>query len=267
MSTTRSATLTMLTLGLAASGVRASAAQIFSDPFDYADDTALKNVWAGSGTATFNLDSTKGNPGTSVFHGAGTTAKRSFTPTTPTDANKIVWQFDFYDDGTGNKRITGGLRNADSSSFLEMGRYNNLAQPEGGANASGYGIRWVGVGGDPAGNAGWMTFVGNPTVQTGWSTFTATIGASDVLFELDLGADGTVDATRTVTTSTGGSVAYSIARIGGPSDLSSAGGGANFDNYSVSVVAVPEPATLSLAGAAALALLGRRRAASRRLPV
>jgi PEP-CTERM motif len=46
-------------------------------------------------------------------------------------------------------------------------------------------------------------------------------------------------------------------RLGGPSSLSSGGGGGNFDNVSLEVI--PEPATLGLMGLGGLAMLGRKR--------
>lgn len=234
------------------------AALLLSDDFEsYADTDALNAAWNEPATGAGTLDDANGNPGQSLSHPGGVTQKRTFAATVATDAVPIVWEFDLLDDGVGDKRITGGLRDdgggAGLNSILEMGRYNDIADPESMTTVSGYGIRTVFIGGDPP---NWVTFNGNPAVVAGWHHFKATIGASSILFELDLGDDGTVDASRTVTTTTGAGIAYNVARFGGPSDLSSAGGGVNFDNLSIQI---PEPATASLVCLAALGLIASRR--------
>ncbi len=208
---------------------------IMEDDFEsYANTTEMNAVWSEPTIGPGTLDTNTGNPSQSMFHPAGTTNNRVFSATIPTDVQPIVWEFDFLDDGTGNKRITGGLRdNGDGaalSSILEMGRYNDLADPEGQATVSGYGIRTVFIEGDPA---DWVAFEGIPSVEAGWHHFRATIGASSILFELDLQNDGLVDAQRAVSTPGGAGIAYNVARFGGPSNLSSAGGGGHFDNVRV----------------------------------
>lgn len=208
---------------------------ILEDDFEsYADTTEMNAVWNEPTIGTGTLDTNTGNPSRSMFHPAGTTNKRVFPATVPTDAQPLVWEFDFLDDGTGNKRITGGLRDngggAELNSILEMGRYNNLADPEGQTAISGYGIRTVFIEGDPS---GWVAFEGTPSVESGWHHFRATIGPSSILFELDLQNDGLVDAERTISTPGGSGIAYNVARFGGPSDLSSSGGGGHFDNLRI----------------------------------
>ena len=127
-----------------------------------------------------------------------------------------------------------GLRNNGAgmglSALLEMGRYNSVRDVETGTYVSGYGIRTVFIDGDPA---DWVTFEGNPGVVAGWSHLRATIGATSILFELDLGADGVYDAQRFVATEDTSSIGYNVLRLGGPSDLSSLGGGLAFDNISI----------------------------------
>lgn len=236
------------------------AATILADDFEsYADDSAMQAVWNEQAGAAGTLDTTFGNPGQSMFHPGGTTSNRLFGPVTPTDSQPMLWEFDFYDDGESGKRITGGLRDngggAALNSILEMGRYNDLSDPPNTTHVSGYGIRTVFIGGDPA---NWVVFPGNPAPQAGWHHFSATVGASSILFELDLGDDGSVDSSLTVTTSGGAGIAYNVARFGGPSNLSSAGGGGNFDNLSIQTI--PEPNALLLAGCAGVfgALVRRR---------
>lgn len=265
----RRAGLVAVALGVLALGGRASAqTTILTDNFEsYADTAALEAVWGAAGTTTASLDTANGNPGQSIFHPGLTSYQRTFTPTGSSATNALVWEFDFLDDGIGNKRITGALRDVGASgagnrSFLEMGRFNSIDNPEDTsttANVSGYGIRTAFIGAPANDASGWMTFVGNPTARTGWHHFRATITGDTILFELDFADDGTVDASRTVSVPTNVDRTYNIVRFGGPSDVSSAGGGANFDNLSITVVPVPEPAALAVLGLCAPALLARRR--------
>lgn len=229
-----------------------SAVTLLYDDFEtYADTTEMNAAWSEGTTGAGTLDTTLGDPSQSMFHPAGTTNKRAFTDTIPDDLDPIVWEFDFFDDGSDletdppapNKRLTSGLRTdaggVSLESILEMGRYNNLVVPEGGPNISGYGIRTVFIAGDPA---NWIAFVdefGEPIpVEAGWHHFRATIGFSQIEFEVDLQKDGTIDSTRIITTADGGHP-YNVVRLGGPSDLSSAGGSGNFDNVIIRTGFVP----------------------------
>jgi hypothetical protein len=249
-------------IALSGAAAVASAATIFSDNFEsYADTAAMQTVWGNPAPGT--LDTAAGNPGKSLKHTGGASNTHSFTGTTATDANPLVWQFDYLDDGAGNKRLSGALRDVNGSAtgnnaFFEMGRYNSINDPESGTTVSGYGIRTAFVGG-PSAASGWISYVGNPLVRTGWHRFTATIGATSATFALDFIADGSIDASRTVALSNGAGKLYNLLRFGGPSDVSSAGGGGNFDNVSVSTVAVPEPASFALAALAGVALVAARR--------
>ena len=230
----------------------AHATVLVSEDFEsYADTAAMQAVWNEAPGGLGTLDTAQGNPGQSMAHSGGTTSNLLFTATIPTDSAPLIWEFDFFDDGNTNKRITGGLRDngggSGLNSILEMGRYNSAIDPSTGASIDGYAVRTVFINGSP-GN--WATFVGIPAVVQGWHHFKATIGASSILFELDLGDDGTFDAMRQITTSAGAGIAYNVARFGGPSNLSSAGGGGNFDNLQIAQVneQVPAPATLTLLG-------------------
>ncbi len=231
---TRFITLASLAVVVAFGSAAWSAVVLYDDFETYADTAEMNAVWNEGDIGAGTLDTGVGNPSKSLAHPAGMTNKRLFADTMPEDSNPIVWEFDLFDDGLDlpfpNKRLTGGLRtNGDGApleSILEMGRYNNVAVPEGGPNVSGYGVRTVFVGGDPG---DWIAFENAPPAEQGWHHFRATIGETSILFELDLQSDGTVDATRTIATDDGFQ-AYNVIRLGGPSDLSSLGGGGNFDN-------------------------------------
>lgn len=224
-------------------GVSAASGALFTDDFETYNSTAEMNAagnWGDNGQTgnPATLQTSGGAPGQFMFHPGGATAQHNFTPTAPTDTAPLVFQFDLIDDGVGNKRITGGLRDngggAGLNTLIEMGRYNNLANVEaGGAVTDGYGIRTVFIDGTPAGNGGWVVFPGDPAIEAGTHNLKATLRASDITFELDLQDDGVVDAVRVINTGDGANKAYNVMRLGGPSDLSSAGGGAGFDNVSI----------------------------------
>ncbi len=243
----------------------ATAAPIIDEDFEsYADTTAMNAVWANGGTAT--LDTAFGNPGQSMFHPGtagsftgGNTNVFSFSTVNPSDANPLFLTGMIYDDGTsGNERVSIGLRDNAGSNLIEMGHYNQIA------NAF-YCYRVILFDGSGA-NPSWVAFdnivddsgsaIGNSSVE-GWHTYTVTVGANSVDFTLDLNSDGNINATASVA-AVAGAGGFNAIRLGGPSDLSSAGGGAHFDN--ILLETVPEPGSLALLGLGGLAVLRRRRA-------
>jgi hypothetical protein len=205
----------------------------------------MNAVWNGTpqGIGTLDLGPDGGRSTKSISHLGGSSQKRGITAISPTLSTNIVWEFDFFDDGAGNKRVSGGLRNTSSSVILEMGRFNAVANPPG-ANISGYGLRVVNAGESqtPGGpdNVDWITFAPNLAATAGWHHMRAIISVGSILFQLDKGDDGSIDASRTIFTATGGAEIYNQVRFGGPSDVTSAGGGLNFDNLRIETVAVPE---------------------------
>jgi len=240
----------------------AGATTIVSEDFEsYADTAALGGVWSlGDGT----LDTTLGNPGQSLSHpgtgasfGGGNTNTVSFAEVAPGPTQKLVFQSDIFDDATSaNKRTTAGLRLAAGANLVEMGLYNSPSH---------YAYRVVLFDSAAPGAGGWVAFdnlvddsgapIDNAPVE-GWHTFTAEVSASEILFSLDLNGDGNVNATAVEPITLNAAGGFDIVRLGGPSDLSSGGGGVNFDN--VSLTLVPEP-TSALLAAGALAALAIRR--------
>ena len=235
----------------------ATAAPIVDEDFEsYANDAAMQAVWAG-GLGT--LDTGFGNGGQSMVHPGGTDSILSFATVNPDNANPLVLTGQIYDDaGSANERLTIGLRDAAATNLIEMGHYNGIA-------SAFYAFRVILFDGSGA-NPNWVAFenivddsgasIANAPVE-GWHTYTVTIGADSVDFTLDLNSDGNINATASVA-AVAGAGGFNSIRLGGPSNLSSPGGGGNFDN--IVLETVPEPGSLALLGLGGLAMLRRRRA-------
>lgn len=242
---------------------QAAAAPIVSEDFEsYADTAALGGVWSLSdGT----LDNALGNPGNSFAHpGTGgsfsgnNTNSLSFAAVNPNATEYLTFKADIYDDGTSaNKRVSAGLRAAAGANIIELGMYNSPSH---------YAYRAVLFDGT---SPSWVAFtdlvddagapISNSPVE-GWHTFQMQLTDTEAIFTLDLNGDGNINATSVepLTTNVAG---FDIIRLGGPSDLSSAGGGANFDNISLEFVPIPAPSSAVLIGIGGLAAFGRRRRA------
>ncbi|MCA9180821.1 MAG: PEP-CTERM sorting domain-containing protein, partial [Planctomycetales bacterium] len=198
-------------------------------------------VWGNTGLGS--LDTAAGNPGQSADHPGGTDNIRSFTAFSPTATEHLRLTGQMFDDASSaNKRMSIGLRNSNSTNIIEMGFYNSPAH---------YAARVVlFASGNPS--PSWVAFPNltpPPAVLStpvaGWHTFSVEISDTTVDFSLDLGSDGTIDSTMNFT-STAGPSGFNELRIGGPSSLSSAGGGAKFDNLLLETVSVPEPTSAGL---------------------
>lgn len=231
--------------------VTASAQVLVNEDFEsYADTTAMQANWDGGGVGV--LVNTNGNPGQSAYHPGGTVNSwvGSAISVTPTATQNIVLTADIYDDGTSaNERLTVGLRNG-ANPLFEMGHYNGTSEH--------YHVRVLSF----AGNDGWVpisaglkTSSGQPA---GWNRYQATFSLTGLTVTLDLGADGSIDGTFTSLGSPSAN-AFTDLRFGGPSNLSSAGGPAWFDNILLEVITVPEPTTLGLGALGIMALVARRR--------
>ena len=229
----------------------ASAALILSDGFEsYANTAALTSVWTLAGTTGGTLDTALGNPGQSFKHsGTASVNQQSFAAVIPGPNEKLRYSADIYDDGlSANKRVTAGMRNLAGSNIIEMGMYNSPSH---------YAIRTVLF---ASGDSGYVAFsnivddLGMPTTnvpKVGWHRYTVDVTPSAALFKLDLNSDGIINATLNVPL-TLQPAGFNNVRMGGPSGVSSAAGGANFDNIRVELV--PEPASFFLIGLGTLGL-------------
>ena len=96
--------------------------------------------------------------------------------------------------------------------ILEMGYYNNTAE------GSGWAYRTVFL----PNSTNWHSFPVQAIADANtWIHFKATIGESSILFE----AAGNLATTSASVGAVSTGITYDILRLGGPSDLSSAGGG------------------------------------------
>ncbi len=258
----------LFAIALMASGLltlsAANAATIFSDDFEsYADTAAMNGVWSNGGSAT--LDTALGNPGNSMNHpgtsgsfSGGNTNSVSIAPIDPVGAEILSYSVDIYDDGTSaNKRASAGIRQASpATNLLEMGVYNNPNH---------YAYRTVLFG---SGDTNWVAFSGlvddsGASIENvpvaGWHRFNVDITDTSVTFTLDLNADGNINATAVVpVTDNDDFTGYDILRLGGPSDVSSPGGGVNFDNVSLTMIPEPTTGCLLLVASMGLAAIRRR---------
>jgi hypothetical protein len=225
----------------------ASAQVLVNEDFEsYADTTAMQANWGAGGLGT--LDTGLGNPGNSAAHPGGTVNSwiGSAISVAPSTTEFIRLTADIYDDGTSaNKRMTVGLRGGPFPLF-EMGMYNSPSHYAVRINSFAGGENWL----DFPNNSG---FTNAPVA--GWHRFSVEIFDTRTVVSLDLFADGSIDSTYTSLGTVSGS--FSDLRFGGPSNLSSAGGGANFDNIKLELV--PEPTTFALGAFGVLALAARRR--------
>lgn len=237
----------LVMIALITAGAQAATVYIDDDFESYADTAAMQAVWGAAGLGT--LDTTNAlSPTQSMAHPAGT--DNTFTlgaDLIPSDTEPVVFRAAIYDDGAGNKRFTIGMRSLNTFPLFEMGHYNS---------GEAYYTRITLFPGSTS--PGWEPMPGNVGKVQGWHTWEATFTGTDITVTLDLMSDGSIDSTRV--TALGGAYGadgLGVVRLGGPSNLSSAGGGGNFDD--IYLAQIPEPATMALLGLGGLLLRSRRR--------
>lgn len=229
----------------------ATATTIFSDDFEsYTDTTDMQTVWGAAGLGS--LDAAAGNPGQSMAHPGGTDNIVTIPVQHASAVNNLIYSADIYDDGSSNQRFTAALRFSGVANLLEMGLYNDPIH---------YAVRAVLPG------PSWVAFSsivddgGTPIANepvVGWHRFQMVLDGSTVTATLDLGSTGIINATEVLSASWHAAGVDSI-RLGGPSGVSSPGGGGNFDNVSLESISVPEPSTALLALISLGAFIGRRK--------
>lgn len=243
----------------------ASAAVIVNENFDsYADTAAMKAVWGGTGNLGTLDTALSHSPSQSAAHPGG--AVNMYLPgigtVTPSATENLVFRAAIYDDAVAvNDRITAGIRTS-AAPLFEMGRYNDFT-PLPAIPVNTYGIRGLSLGNGITPSPGWVPFLnlGAPIPATaGWHTYEATFSILDGLtVTLDLGSNGSIDSTlRYQGNGTSNFGNFTDLRFGGPSNLTSAGGGANFDDIYLALVPIPEPTAAMMLGVLGLAGVRRR---------
>lgn len=233
-------------LGLCIAPLSAGVVLIQEDFEGYANTAAFQAVWGNAGLGT--LDTAAGNPGQSAAHPGGADNTRTFTTFNPTATEHLRLTGQIYDDGTSsNKRMSIGLRNTvNSENIIELGFYN------GGSHYVARAVNFVGT------NPNWTAFPGSGSPVVGWHTYSVEISDTTVAFSLDLGSNGSIDSTQSFTIAAT-AAGFSQLRIGGPSNLSSAGGGAKFDNLRLETITVPEPTSAGVCALLGCLCMVRRR--------
>jgi hypothetical protein len=244
---------------VAAVVVPTHATLIVNETFDtYADTAAMKAVWGGTGNLG-TLDTTLSySPNNSAAHPGGTinTYLPGIGTVTPTASLDLVLSAKIYDNAlVANDRITVGLRTG-ANPLFEMGRHNSFTSPPAGTNT--YGIRGLSLGNGISPSPDWRAFPngsgGAIPATVGWHTYMATFSiVNGLTVTLDLLSDGTIDSTLHFAgngTSAFGN--FTDLRFGGPSNVTSAGGGANFDDIRLELV--PEPTSFLMIGLLGLGL-------------
>lgn len=235
----------LVMIALITAGAQAATVYIDDDFESYADTAAMQAVWGAAGLGT--LDTTNAlSPTQSMAHPAGT--DNTFTlgaDLIPSDTEPVVFRAAIYDDGAGNMRFSAGIRSLSTFPLFEMGHYNT---------GEAYYTR---INGFPGVSPNWEPMPGNVGKMQGWHTWEATFTGTDITVTLDLMSDGSIDSTRVTALGAAYTTGLGVVRLGGPSGLSSPGGGGNFDD--IYLAQIPEPATMVLLGLGGLLLRSRRR--------
>lgn len=244
---------------------------LFFDDFDsYADQAAMNAVWTLAPNALTLSGDQAYSPGQSAFAPGNTTAymmTHDVAPVWGTDANPLVWSFQFYDSTQANNlRQFATIRdNAPAlAQIVAIGTYNDTSLTKDRHDLdyqvtiadlnTYYAVR---VAFSPGPNWLILNGPGAPTRSTGWHELKAVFYDTTVEFYID-GVNALSDITLSYASDVG---AISFDRLTIGSGLSSANGAAYYDDVSLSIIPEPSSMVLGLMGGIGclLALQNRRK--------
>ena len=235
---------------------------VLNEDFEsYSNTSAMEAVWVGfdgvlATEIDDDLDGTPEETGKFAFHpGASVNIFDLASPVVATESEWVRLTVDIYDNATNldpflplnpdNKRMTLGMRsNSTVENIIELGMYNAVADVHfvyravlfnnlnGTPNPS-----WAGwdLGTEPVGE--------DPAVPVnrfrggGWPQYIVTVKPEEIVFEFDMDRDGTIDGTDVIPDIVQTAAGFDQLRFGGPSGISSAGGGVTFDNILLEIIA------------------------------
>jgi hypothetical protein len=242
----------VVALGIVCKASAAPGVVIYEDFEGYADTAAMAAVWVGTEgrldmQLDYDYDGVPDELGRYAYHPGGVTNKLNLPYTvTATETEWIRLSVDIFDDDTSLdptfplnpnvKRMSLGMRDTTMpSNILELGVTGSLPDVH-------YAYRAV-LFGQPAAEPNWAGWdmgselLGQDVVPVnrfrgaGWHRYIVTITPDNLIFELDLGRDGSIDGMDMYDVGLATSPAgFNQLRFGGPSDVTSAGGGVHFDN-------------------------------------
>jgi hypothetical protein len=249
-----------------------NAATIVSDDFEgYSSQANFEATWIPSGATGTWTTAQSVSPDHSIGTSAGATQRNDLTfsastatDIVATDAEPLIWSYQFYDDAAnlppaGNTlgRSYGqllGRRSSDGAltQLLAMGLWNaNSPKASDGVTSTTAELRqYYAARTAFAPGPNWIVLDTGPTRSAGWHELKAVIGSTQVEYLVD----GVSAYTTSYDAAGGDVVGWYQARIG--SGLSSGTADA-YDNYNL--VQVPEPATCALIGLGLIGGLGIRR--------
>jgi len=251
-------------LGALALASAANAQVVFSDNFDsYPNQAAFNAAWNVSVSGGGGIVSR--DHGSSFFDQCieqdltGKASGKNFTATSGSDAQPLVWSFQFYDSTqTANLRQFASIRDntPELAQLVAMGAYNDTTLTKNlftgasvtAADLNTYYACRVAFG--PGPNWFILNTEGVPTRSTGWHELMAVFGSTTADFYVD-GVLGMADVPYAASA---GALTFDRVTVG--SGLSSANGVGYYDD--VLVMVVPEPSALALSILGGFGLLVRR---------
>ncbi len=250
---------------------------VVSEDFEsYADTAAMSAVWAGfdgvlETEIDFDFDGVPDEVGNNTASHPGGVVN-AFDLASPISASATEWiklSVDIFDDDTSlipgfplvpdNKRMGLGMRSVDplngTTNIIELGMWNNPTHFVHRA------VLFDSTNGVP--NPSWQAFdlgteafdidgsgVIEPDEEAinvnrfrgpGWHSYSVIIKPDSMVFEFDLDRDGSIDSSAEYFDIPHTADGFSQLRFGGPSNVSSSGGGVHFDNVVLEIIAADAP--------------------------